>query len=595
MRDFTLFCALIFSQCVFSQTNDEYVGGGNYQGLTVSYSSQYQNEEGKVAAAKNTLTANGLIAPKMEASRFLHQATFGPNEQEINALVATGLDFDQWLEEQFALPHPSYVEAIEATYDEIALYRISAGFNVPDAPQHHMFVSAWWDRLMKNDDQLRQRVTMALGELCVISFNSGLRSRPLSMSNYYDVLAEESFGNYGALLQRITRNLAMGVYLSHFNNPKSNPDQNTSPDENYAREILQLFSIGLYQLNNDGTPVVDVDGNFIPTYDNEDIAGLAKVLTGLGLGARVDGNNPNFGQGYSNGDFSVPMVMYADEHEPGPKAFLDFETDGSLDPLEEVEAAIEHIFNHPNVGPFVSIRLIQQLVKSNPSPQYVNRVADVFNNNGEGVRGDMKSVIRAILLDEEARSCDAIQNPYQGKLKESMTRYFHVVRSLDTDSPGGFYFNRMSRFGINVGQVISYSPSVFNFYSPFYAPPGEIAQSGLRAPEFQLHNSRTAISFLNEVQRWLNNSLIWNLNQDMEQGVSVAWGELEEKAKRPEELINYLDAVYTNGNMTRTTQHTIRQAIVEIDDSGYGSDWLTQRAKVAVYLTLVSPDYAILK
>jgi len=366
----------------------------------------------------------------------------------------------------------------------------------------------------------------------------------------------------------------MAFYLSHLNNPKTNDELGTRPDENYAREIMQLFSIGLYELNNDGSRKVDANGAWIPTYDNGDIQELAKVFTGLKGGAwsrqaieyGIDPNIPvEFRADINEISREVPLQMDEPYHEPGPKTIIgDFTIPGGQTGLEDIRQAVHHIFMHPNVGPFLSRRLIQQLVKSNPSPAYINRVANAFNNNGQGERGDIKAVVKAILLDQEARECAYMQEPSSGKLKEPMLRYTHLMHSLPSSSPEGYYWNNGFDYLESTKQQVMSAPSVFNFYTPDFQPTGEFTDQNLNAPEYKIHDSQTAIGYMNQAHKWTDwNVLFWDWH-DSTPHVLMDYGQLFLLAKDAETLINHLDVLLTHGQLSDETRTTIKQAVLSI-------------------------------
>jgi len=390
----------------------------------------------------------------------------------------------------------------------------------------------------------------------------------------------------------------MGRYLSHFNNPLEIPSLNIHPDENYAREIMQLFSIGLHELNIDGSEVLDAEDNLIPTYDNDDIKEFAQVFTGLGPGAIIENpwvDEPMFGEIFYLTVRSEPMAMYDEWHDQSSKELLNgFVIPAGQDGMLDIEMTVNHLFNHNNVGPFLALRLIQNLVKSNPSPEYIEKVALAFEDNGNGVRGDMKAVIKAILLDEEARSCAWLNESFHGKLREPMLRYFQYARANDKLAPDDLYWNSGIEFLQLTGQGPLAAPSVFNFFTPSYQPAGDIANAGLVAPEFQIHNSRTSVGFMNSIYVFNNWALMWNFEEGVE-NVFINYNELETLAQEPEVLINHLDVVYTNGQLTEETRGIIKETISEITGSNTGQSFLELRVRLALYLIMVSPDYAILK
>lgn len=390
----------------------------------------------------------------------------------------------------------------------------------------------------------------------------------------------------------------MGNYLSHLNNPKSNPEEFTFPDENYGREFMQLFTIGIHELNNDGTKKLDSFGNLIPTYTNEEITGISAVFTGLGAGATSECENAfaaAFGLDIRKIDMTVPMKMYDDWHQKGEKLLPGGQLiSAGQTGMQDIIDAITHIFNHPNVGPFLSFRLIQYMVKSNPSPSYIDRVASAFNDNGQGVRGDMKAVIKAILLDPEARECAALQDPAHGKLREPILRFTHFVRSMDKYSPSGYFWNTGGDFYEATGQHPLDAPSVFNFFQPNFQPSGDIANANLVAPEFQLLNSITGIQYFDMVNEWaVHEELLSHRETDRNRRVYLDIVNLLSGARDPEVLINHLDIILTHGQLTQRSRELLRDVLYQYDDEGI--ELPVERTWLALYFFMVSPDYIIFK
>ncbi|MCB0463188.1 MAG: DUF1800 domain-containing protein [Flavobacteriaceae bacterium] len=594
-----IFCLVFLN--INAQQYADYLGAGHSNGITVTSSSnQTRSNWAESASAQNTINGNGLDGRLLETSRFLAQATFGTNLEYIKT-VAKGT-FEDWIDAQFQINSASIGNQTQTVYDQAKAMYIANGGIADDyfGPYSLHFNYAWWQANIGNEDLLRQRIALALSEFIVISAESALGDYGVGLGDYYDVLKDNAFGNYRDLLMDVTLHPMMGGYLSHYNNPRSFPDQNIHPDENYAREIMQLFTIGLYEMNQDGTYKLDGNGDRIPTYNNNDIKEFAKVFTGLGAAEVIDnpwGVTADFGVNFYLAIRNVPMKMYENWHQPGAKYLLNnYVIPAGQSGMQDIEDGIDNLFNHPNVAPFVAIRLIQQLVKSNPSPAYVSRVSQAFNNTN-GVRGDMKAVIKAILLDDEARNCSWINNPSHGKLIEPMLRYFNVTRQIDLDSENNIYWNVGWNFFNATRQLPLASPSVFNFYPPDYVPNSEFTDAGLVGPEFKIHNSATSLAFVNEVDYWtypqyysvLNT---WELGIE---GVSLDFEGLKYYAKDGEVLINQLDKLFTRGLLSEETRGLISEAINGLTMANAGSDYDYYRVKMALYLILVSPDYAILK
>ena len=327
-----------------------------------------------------------------EAARFLMQSSFGPTETEIARVQALG--FSGWIDEQFALPQTLHLPYVQANYN-VLLFGANFAF-VQDS---------FWQQAIPAPDQLRQRVKYALSQIVVVSAESGtIANVSDGLANYVDLLGQHAFGNYRTLLEAVATSPIMGIYLSHLRNQKADPLTGRVPDENFAREVMQLFSIGLTEINLDGTPKL-VNGQPVETYTNADITGLARVFTGWSWAAQDTSNASFNGGGTAYADRILrPMQPYPQFHETGTKTFLNVTIPASTSAQASLTIALDTLFNHPNLCPFIGRQLIQRLVTSNPSPAYVGRVSAACANNGAGVRGDMKAIVRAILLDDEARN-----------------------------------------------------------------------------------------------------------------------------------------------------------------------------------------------
>ena len=583
----------------FSQVYDDYIGAGHDEGITVS-SSDEQIRPGwnESAAANNTINGDGLDGRLLETSRFLSQATFGTDLEYIKA-VAEG-SYEDWIDAQFELSSPEMNQLTRDIFQQALQMWINNGGDPEDyfGPYVLHFLYAWWQTNLNNEDLLRQRVTLALSEIFVISWNSGLNDHGVGLSDYYDMLSDNAFGNFRDLLQDVTLHPMMGFFLSHYNNPKSFPEYNIHPDENYAREIMQLFTIGLYELNPDGTYVLDGNGNRIPTYDNDDIKEFAKIFTGLGP-ADIHPNPwygaPEFGIDFYFAIKDLPLVMYEQWHEAGEKNLLNGVTvPPGQTGMRDIEDGLDNLFNHPNVGPFIARLLIQRLVKSNPSPQYISNVANAFNNTN-GVRGDMKAVIKAILLDEEARSCAWVTEPSNGKLTEPMIRYFNVARQLEVHNPNDFDWNNGYSFFNVTRQAPLGAPSVFNFFLPDFTPNGVISEQNLVAPEFQIHNSFSSLAYVNEVDywTWAGYSNLFQVWENQGESATLDFEVLKYYARDPEVLINRLDKLFTHGMLSEETKEIMRNAIEPLQGNNPDIDYMYYRVKMALYLILISPDYAV--
>jgi len=427
-----------------------------------------------------------------DGHRFLVQSTMGVGRDDIANLQAVG--YEQWIEDQIQMPASSQLA-----------YLLSR----PE-PENNFLgqadrIDAWFRFAVQADDQLRQRVTFALSELMVVSDASILFDTPRGLADYYDTLSINAFGNFRELMEVVTLHPAMGVYLSMLGNEKPDTSRNIRPDENYAREHMQLFTLGLVELNLDGSVKVDSAGEPTPTYNQQIIEGFAHVYTGWTFGGSINFSRPSF-------NYTVPMVAFPAFHDTGEKRLLSgVVLPAGQAPEEDLEQALDNIFNHPNVAPFISLHLIRKLVTANPSPAFINRVSLVFNNDASGQRGNLKAVIRAILLDEEART---ITNETGGKLVEPILRLVQLWRAYDASAASGrFFFPQPETF---FAQAPLRSPSVFNFFSPNYAPPGEISNQGLISPEMQITNETTTASTHNYLALavFLQNSSTTDLRED---------------------------------------------------------------------------------
>ncbi|MEM8507282.1 MAG: DUF1800 family protein [Bacteroidota bacterium] len=567
LRCFTL---LFFSICLHAQTHRDFVGAGHDNGIVVTTS----HDENALNPGDSSVDGFEVVNTDLlaDASRFLAQATMGYDYATIQMTAAMG--FEAWIEEQFALPRQSYEDL-----GEIISEAGEAGQGWSN------YRSAWWNYVLSAPDQLRQRINYNLSELLVVSgFGNDFFEDVGNLSNvYYDVLGENAFGNYRTLLRDISLNPSMGIYLSHLNNPRSDPANNIHPDENYAREVMQLFSIGLYELNNDGTRKLDGNGNFIPTYNNNDIREFAKIFTGFGDGRPEGQWGIEIGELDLDSFSTYPMKMYEQWHEPGEKRLLN----GQIVPagqsgLQDLESAMDNLHNHPNIGPFIGNALIQLLVTSNPTPQYISNVANAYNNNGSGVRGDMQAVIRAILLDNEARSCSPLNNPTAGKMREPLLRFTNYLRAFNAENQT-FLIDNMLDWIQATGQAPVYASSVFNFFLPTYQPQGDIARANLVAPVFQIHNSSTSIGYVNKVNEWVFDETYMEITNPM-----LDFTEEMELVEDATALVNRLDILLACGQLSGTTKAIIVNTLEQLDAND-------DRLALGIYLTMIAPDYAILK
>lgn len=543
-----------------------------------------------------TVARSSSLSPEQEASRFLAQATLGADLSLIQDVAALGIE--NWIDQQFALGQS---ELLDYLYSE--LYSPSS---IGDySPPRQLFRYTLWQKIVTGNDLLRQRVAFALGEIFVISTETdAIYSVANGAADWVDMLLRNAFGNFRTLLADVTLHPLMGSYLSHAGNRKTDLALNRFPDENYARELMQLFTIGLFMLNDDGSPILDGDGEPIPTYDNDNITEFAKIFTGLQYD--FDGDpyvwwTPSFESGWLNPYTAVrPLKMWAEEHEPGAKTLLN----GTVLPadqsgMQDINDALDNLFYHPNVGPFIGRQLIQRLVKSNPSPAYIARVTAVFNDNGAGVRGDMQALIKAILLDDEARNTTFITDPTNGKLREPFLRFAQLVRVFHYNNPQNKFWDAGWGTENNLHQFLFNAPSVFNFFSPDYRPPGVMSAAELAGPEFQLLNSYTAISTINH---WYSR-IEWNYVIDLpdpEQEINGQTFDLDQPqpdlsyeltlANDIDALLDHLDLLLTYGSMSAEMRAIIYTAV-----SGYAAANADDSDVVefAIFLFMLCPEYAI--
>ena len=522
-----------------------------------------------------------------EAARFLMQSTFGPTDAEITAVTTRG--YDGWITDQISKPaslHRPVVMSDFAAYNRGGQNAVN-GVNERPGQAHRLNV--WWNHALDAPDQLRQRVAFALSQVLVISDQNGtVNAWQEGAANYYDVLVKGAFGNYRQLLEDVSRNPMMGIYLSHLRNNRATGS--ALPDENYAREVMQLFSIGLNELNPDGTLRLDAQGLPIPTYTQTTISETAKVFTGWGY-AQSYATTPRFTAGASRRpdgtypDYLEPMRLFPDNHDNGTKTIVG----GRVLPanqggMKDLADTLDALVNHPNTGPFVSRQLIQRLVTSNPSPGYVYRVAQVFANNGSGIRGDLTAVVRAILLDYEARSPAAAGSFSYGKLREPILRTTALFRAFAATSNTGRI--PLTNSNGQLSQMALSAPTVFNFFEPGYVQPGPLAAAGLYAPEFQIFTDTTAITVPNYFYTYLSANKPTATDSDT---VYLDVTPYTSLAAKPAELVDKLNLLLAGGGLNASTRSRITSTLTSMPSTTTD----VERVRSAAYLVLVSPEGAI--
>ncbi|GEP40990.1 hypothetical protein BGE01nite_02810 [Brevifollis gellanilyticus] len=604
-----------------------------------------------------TLTGDALTR---DVARFLTQATYGPTQAEITALVNaintthSGnriAGYNAWIDAQFALDQTKLLDYTQAADAEEWDLRGTSPSNFVnnEEPRHHNRRRAWWLISTKAHDQLRQRVAFALSQILVTSEElTTLRQRHYGLANYYDLLATRADGNYRTLLEEVSKSPIQGKYLSHLQNQKTVLDGQGnvlfSPDENYAREILQLFSIGLVARHPDGTLKLGSDGLPIQTYSNNDITNLARVFTGwsfskkhgsAGNGYPVE-DNTNFFQGngpaYFQASWTNPLKNFAAYHDTAAKTVLGSNIAAGLNGQQDLTAALDIIFAHPNIAPFISRLLIQRLVTSNPSNGYIYRVAQKFEDNGSGVRGNLKAVVRAILTDYEARSLDVISNVGYGKQKEPIIRYVQLLRAVGATSdipltslssfgypaaqlnnfPTGTTRYRFGDTDATLGQTPQAAPSVFNWFLPDFNPGGDVAAAGLVAPELQLSTETSVVRVINyhytqtHVDNGQNGNPLFGATDALEDNIKLdrtAFVQLYDSeitnGKTVTEalttVLDQLDVVLTSGNLKERYASAAtpnpRSIILEAVSTLPGPPTSAARVKELLYLLVASPEY----
>ncbi|HRD72320.1 MAG: DUF1800 domain-containing protein [Xanthomonadales bacterium] len=554
-----------------------------------------------------------------EAARFLTQASFGPTLTEIDRLLQLG--YNAWLTEQLARPASLQLPFLDGLLAQ-----------TPNEVGQDKRVDIWFQNVIWGNDQLRQRVAFALSEILVISDQNGaLEGNPNTIAHYFDGLATGAFGNYRDLLENVTLHPAMGHYLSMFRNRKPDESLNIRPDENYAREIMQLFSVGLIRLNTDGTPLDGDPGTpgvqTVPTYTQDTIRGFAHVFTGWNYStctppSAPEGDNLNWwdweycppstipnqdwraaagyrtplkpwGEGTAFGD-----IYHATTASKQLLNYPGVALSGGVLPAggsarADMEAALDNVFNHPNVGPFVGRLLIQRLTTSNPSPDYIERVATVFNNNGQGVRGDLGAVVRAILMDPEARS-PAQAPAHFGKLREPLLRVTQLWRAMQATSIDGRVREWTNWYA---AQGIQSSPTVFNFFLPNYQLPGEIATSGLYSPEFQITTDTFLTRLSNEIAGKIYYAYVGNPWLGEWQPVLIRLERDMGIAHDAAALIDRFNLLFMAGQMSSGMRTILIDHVNGIDFNQWTAEEDTRRQRVqdALWLILTSPEYVVEK
>jgi uncharacterized protein (DUF1800 family) len=518
-------------------------------------------------------------AQTKDAARFLTQATFGiKSVAEVNALKAQG--YEAWLNQQFAMTWPSHVKYVDD--------RKAAGEKADEERAYE----AIWQQWLWSPGQLRARMSFALSEIVVVS-NIAPDLETYAMASYMDLLNRNAFGNYRTLLEEVTLHPTMGYYLNMIGSRKEDPVKGTHPNENYAREVMQLFSIGLYKLNQDGTRMLDSTGKPINTYDESVIKAMAAAFTGWNFAGNDTSKPSTFNPPKEN--WVDPMQPWESMHDTNVKVIFDGITlPAGQTARQDLKGALDALFNHPNVGPFIGRQLIQRFVTSNPSPAYIGRVAATFNNNGTGVRGDLRATLRAVLLDPEARDLAKTSEPGWGKQREPVIRFANYLRGLNATSTSGrnrIWYLDSADEGLNQSPLLA--PSVFNFFSPNYRQPGPLAAANLVAPEFQITTETSMVGGLNFFGGLVHRGYYGSGDTRLTMNLT----ELNAMANIPGQLADRLSLLFMNGSMSEQLRGTIITTLGAMSPAktGSGGTTVTDRVKAALILVALSPDFVIQK
>lgn len=529
-----------------------------------------------------------VLSDSDDASRFLARATFGGSKTEIASV--TGSDAADWISREFSKPVSLTMPAL------LAQPRSSSG-SLPNNSVDRLY----WDHMVTSNDQLRQRMAFALSQILVYSDNAN--DNQITRSQYQDVLIRNAFGNYRDLLEEVTYSPAMGRFLTYLDNRKGDPRTGRMPDENYAREILQLFTIGIVELNMDGTPRLDAQGQQIETYNNDDVIGLARVFTGLRL-AR-DGN----GQIRSDSEI-VPMQMFDDRHSELEKIFLGTTIPAGTLGDESIRQALDTIFQHPNVAPFLSRQLIQRFTHSSPSPEYVERVSTAFESGsftslggqqfGNGQRGDLQATLAAVLLEPTLYSDPTGSETIAfGKVREPILRFAHWARAFNVSgvNASNEHVLKDTRSSNNsLGQQAFKSPSVFNFYRPGYIAPGtQAGAQNITVPEFQIVNDSSSVGLLNFMT-----DFAFERTRKVDRNLATYSPNYSEELTMvddPQRLVDHLDDLLTGGRMSDTEKADIVDIVRNLENRTGNAEQTAEDhdriVQTAVTLVLNSPSYAV--
>jgi uncharacterized protein (DUF1800 family) len=538
-------------------------------------------------------------ASRAEAARFLTQATFGPTDAAVDRVMSVG--YSAWIDEQFAKPASSNL----ALWDARAT-SFDGNINAEQDGTTHAF----WRNAIGGDDQLRQRVAFSLSQIFVISMqDANVGGNARAAAAFLDMLGDKGLGNYRDLIQAVSKHPMMLTYLTALRNQKADPNTGRVPDENYAREVMQLMSIGLHMLNADGSEQLKA-GQPIDAYGQADISGMARVFTGWSYACPAWPDSSCFFLGEKAGvrdpdRYIKPLLGYPQYHSTEEKKFLGvtIPAQSKADPDASLKIALDTLYNHQNVGPFIGRQLIQRLVTSNPSPAYVAAVSAKFANNGSGVRGDMKAVVKAVLMNPEARQ----MTTSSGKLREPMLKLSAFMRAFAFKSDSGDYLvGNTDEAAFTLGQSPLRSPSVFNFYRPGYVPAGTgAAKAGLAVPEMQLASETSTAGYIN----YMRDNIVYGVGwfAGSVNGKTVNRRDLQPDysaelalADNSSGLVDRLNDHLMYGSMPAALKSLISGAVDKIAIPALRTDKSNQadvdrtkldRVRAAILLTVVSPEF----
>ncbi len=549
-----------------------------------------------VPAGGATSTKQATQLDDAGAARLLTQTTFGPTPADIANVRAVGLE--NWINRQMSMGREATGTHLDYVLAQLPI-PTPEGVTVTIDPVYHSF----WRQALAAPDQLRQRVAFALSQIMVTSTMDGnLARQPHGMASYLDIFAEHAFGNYRDILQAVSLHPTMGLYLTSLAN---RGDNGRTPDENYAREVMQLFSIGLFELNMDGTPKL-INGAPVETYDMDDIRNLAKVFTGWSWGNQgtPDPTNARFSGSTRDAMRNVvPMQFYPQYHSPDAKSFLNVTIAAGTDGRQALNTTLDALMAHPNMPPFVVRQLIQRLVTSNPSPAYVDRAAVAFAtgryvsasgnySTGAGRRGDMKATIAAIVLDAQARDASVAAGADFGKLREPVLRLSAMLRASEATSQSNSY--RIGVLDSQLFQTPLRAPSVFNYFRPGYVPPNtELAGRGLVGPEFQIAHEVSTASYANFMQGAVANGLGSAAMGQTGNDVRPQYTQARSLATDATKLVDHLNLLLTHNSMSASTRSTIINTVNSIPVTA--SNAAANRVNLAMFMTVVSPEFLVHK